>query len=159
VSVPVGSSSLPHVDGARRKIALVGYVALAVALALIAGALVLVHDRKMFRRASRRLAFLAIGPTLAFAVLPRVFDSMHRPSLEVGAAMLEAFGHRVLFSAVIFAVAGVSIWLITFAIPKRAGDDPAAAPPVAADPSRAPDVRIPSRAPGTPRPVREGLYL
>jgi hypothetical protein len=163
INVPVGSTSLPHVRGAESKVALTGRIALALACLMVGGALLLVHDRKMLRRASRRLAFLAIGPTLAFAVLPRLLDSLHNPSLEVGAAMLEAFGHRVLVSAAILAVAGISGWLMTFVIPERGmlGDDedgdrrPSGRMP-------APDVRVPSRRPVPPvalRPVREGLYL
>jgi hypothetical protein len=161
VNVPVGSSSLPHIGGAENKIALVGRIALAVAFALVGGALLLVHDRKMFRRASRRLAFLALGPTIAFAVTPRILDSIHKPSLQVASAMLEAFGHRVLFSAVILGVAGVSIFLMTFVIPKRATQP--AAEPAAASPLGPPDLRIPSRPPGAAVPVPvatpEGMYL
>jgi len=149
-------------ENAPDKVSVVGRVALAIAIALIGGALLLVHDRKMFRRASRRLAFLAIGPTLAFALLPRVLDSMHKPSLEVGATMLEAFGHRVLFSAALLAIAGASIGLATFLIPRRAGDDQTDTSLRAAG-STPPDVRVPSRAPGqlpvAALPVREGLYL
>ena len=163
VKVPVGSTSLPHVDGAHSKAAIVERIALALALALIGGALLLAHDRKMFRRASRRLAFLAIGPTLAFAVLPRVLGALHKPQLDIGAAMLGAFGHRVLFSAVILAVAGISGWLITFAIPKHlAAADADASEASAARRAAPPDLRAASRLPVAPvptKPVREGLYL
>jgi len=166
VDVPVGSASLPHVGGATSKVALVGSLALALAVALVSGALLLAHDRKMFRRASRRLAFLAIGPALAFAVLPRVLVSLHQPALEAGSAMLEAFGHRVLFSAAILAVAGISGWLMTFVIPKHlafSDDEDSGRSPSGR--RTAPDPRVATRppaapvAPVPPKPVREGLYL
>jgi len=88
VNVPVGSSSLPHVSDARARVAFVERIALSIALLLIGGALLLAHDRKMFRRAGVRLALLALGPVFAFVALPRLLVSAGTGPLAVAGAML-----------------------------------------------------------------------
>ena len=129
VSVPIGNASLPHLGHAEQNVRTVGDVSLALAILLIGGALALSPDRKTFRRAGRRVAFLAIGPVLVFAVAPRLLQSSHTSALAVTAAILRAYGHRVLFSAVILAVVGTGAWIVAVTVPKRrAAREPEPAP-------------------------------
>jgi hypothetical protein len=157
LSVPIGSANLPHLGNAAGHIREVGDIALALALLFIGGGLALEPRRKTFRRVGRRVAFLAIMPVLVFDLGPRLLTSSHNSALAVSAAILTAYGHRVLFSAVILAVVGISTWLIAIALPKRR----AAAAPEASVPAFQPVYvrqtapRAPLGEPGIP----EKLYL
>lgn len=157
VSVPIGSTSLPRLGDAERTVREVGLVALLVALACIGGGLALAPTRKTFRRAGRRVAFLAIAPVLVFEVGPRLLAASHNSALTVSAAILHAYAHRVLFSAAVLVIAGASTWLIAIAMPKRRR---------AEETPEAPALRpvyvrqTPPRAPvGEPAGVPEKLYL
>ena len=124
VSVPIGNASLPHLGNAKKNVREVGNIALAIAILLIGGALALSPDRKTFRRAGRRIAFLAIGPVLIFAVAPKLLESSHAAALTVSAAMLRAYAHRVLFSAALLAVVGGTTWIVAVTMPKREAETP-----------------------------------
>jgi hypothetical protein len=157
VSVPIGSTSLPHLGNAERNVRRAGDIALALAILLIGGALALSPHRKTFRRAGRRVAFMAIGPVLVFAVAPRLLQSSSTGALAVTAAVLHAYAHRVLFSAAILAVVGTATWIIAVALPKRRDDsdqEPIAAP-------RLRPVYVRQSAPRAPvvDPMPEKLYL
>jgi hypothetical protein len=157
VSVPIGGADLPHIGDLRHNVTVVGDAAIAIALLLVGGALLLAHDRKMFRRTGRRIAFLALPPVLVFLVIPRALESSHNSAMSVSAAMLRSYGHRVLFSAAVFAVVGASTWLIALAPPKRRSVEPAVPPTSGetASPSL-PDARIPS---GEPVGLPETVFL
>jgi len=119
LSVPIGATDLPHLGNAKRTVREAGDVALALAVVLIGGALVLAPERATWRRAGRRVAFLAIAPVLIFALGPRLLASSHNRALSVSAAILEAYGNRVLFSASLLGTVGITIWVLAVAIPKR----------------------------------------
>ena len=157
VRVPIGGADLPHIGNLRHNVTVVGDAAIAIALLLVGGALLLAHDRKMFRRAGRRLAFLALPPVLVFLVIPRALESSHNSAMSVSAAMLRSYGHRVLFSATVLAVIGASTWLIALALPKRRTAEPEVPAP-SGDPafSALPDTRIPS---GEPAGLPETVFL
>ena len=158
VSVPIGGSELPHIGDVRHNARVIGNGAIAIALLLIGGALLLAHDRKMFRRTGRRIAFLALPPALVFLVVPRLLASSHNSGLTVSAAVLRVYGHRVLFSAAVLAAVGVSTWLIAMAIPSRR---PEAEPGRRRHPGRT--RRLPPRARGSRAASRsacpETVYL
>jgi hypothetical protein len=158
VKIPIGGKDIPHVGDAIHKVRTVGRTALAVAILLVGGALLLVHDRKMFRRVGRRTAFLAIAPVLVFVVLPHVLLSMHKSPLAVSGAMLQSYGHRVVFSAAVLAIVGGSTWLIALAMPSRTRvDDADPVPQRAPAGLNPPDLRTRSLEPVPTVP--EGLYL
>jgi hypothetical protein len=158
VAVPIGSATLPHIGNAQRSVREMGDIALALAVLLIGAGLALAPERKTFRRAGRRIAFLAIGPVLVFVVGPHVLASAHNRALSVGGVLLTAYGHRVLFSAGVLAVVGISTWLIAIALPKRAatgaGTEPAG-PPLQPVYVRRTTPRVPAEPAGVP----ETLYL
>ena len=146
VRLPLGGDAkLPHINGAVRAVSRAGTIAALLAFLLIGAALLLAHDAKMIGRAGRRVALLAIGPTLAFAVLPRILAAGRGNPETVAAAVLRAYGRRVLLSAAVLVVLGVSTWLVAVAMPvlrRRAvrGERP----PAAALPS-APPVPMPEK--------------
>jgi hypothetical protein len=162
ITLPLGSEQLPHIGTATRDVGRVKTLALLLVLALVGGALLLAHDLTTVRRVGRRIAFLAIGPTVVFAVIPRLLDTSHGSAQAVTAALLRAYGRRVLLSAVVLAVIGVSVWLIALATPllrrlRGSGEAPAPATPPGM-PSRMPLRATP--IPGSPpAPVPEKLYL
>ena len=119
VRVPIGGSEVPHVGDALRTVARVRDLAIALAILLIGGALLLVHDRKMFRRAGRT-ARVPRGTDRA-RVRRRAASARVEPRQLLGHRrhMLEVYGHRVLFSAGVLAVVGISTWLIAVALPAR----------------------------------------
>ena len=161
VRLPLGGDSkLPHVGSAVRVVSRVGAIAALLAFLLIGAALLLAHDAKMIRRVGRRIALLAIGPTIAFAVLPRILAAGHGNAEAVAAAVLRAYGRRVLLSAVVLVVIGVSTWLIAVAIPilrrRRAVEERAVAGERSGSGARLPGTPI-SSAPALPLP--EKLYL
>jgi hypothetical protein len=155
VSVPIGNASLPHLGHAEQNVRTVGDISLALAILLIGGALALAPERKTFRRAGRRVAFLGIGPVLIFAVAPRLLQSSHTSALAVTAAMLRAYSHRVLFSAVILAAVGLGTWIVAVVVPKRRAErEPEPAPRLQPVYVR----QTPPRA-QVGEPVPEKLYL
>jgi len=95
---------------------------------------------------------------LVFVVGPLVLASAHNRALSVGGVLLTAYGHRVLFSAGVLAVVGISTWLIAIALPKRAatgaGTEPAG-PPLQPVYVRRTTPRVPAEPAGVP----ETLYL
>jgi hypothetical protein len=155
VSVPIGNASLPHLGIAKRTVREIGNIALAIAILMIGGALALSPDRKTFRRAGRRVAFLAIAPVLVFAVGPKLLESSHTGALAVSAAMLRAYSHRVLFSAAILAVVGGTIWIVAVTMPKRGADTPDEPMP----PRRPVYVRQTAPRVQVGEPVPEKMYL
>ncbi len=156
VSVPIGSADLPHLANVGRGVRQAGDIALAIAILLIGGALMLAPERKTFRRAGRRVACLAIPPVVVFAVGPRLLASSHNRALSVSAAILQAYGHRVLFSAAILAIVGLSTWIIAVAIPKRPARAEQAAPTLGPVYVRQTAPRVPAGEPGG---LPEKLYL
>ena len=154
VSVPIGGSGLPHIGDVRHDARVVGGSAIAMAFLLIGGALLLAHDRKMFRRTGRRIAFLALPPALLFLVVPRLLASSHNSGFAVSAAILRVYGNRVLFSAAVFAGLGVGIWLVAVVVPSRRESQPDAPPASGQHVAPFPDTRIPSSEPvGVPGTV------
>lgn len=156
VSVPIGGAALPHLGNVGRTVREAGDLALAVAIMLIGGALVLAPERKTFRRAGRRVACLAIPPVVVFGVGPRLLASSHNSALSVSAAILGAYGHRVLFSAAILAVVGISTWIIAIAMPRRQARVEVAAPTLGPVYVRQTAPRVPAGEPGG---LPEKLYL
>jgi hypothetical protein len=157
VAVPIGSASLPHIGNAQRNVREIGDIALALAVLLIGAGLLLAPERKTFRRAGRRIAFLAIGPVLVFVVGPHLLTASHNRALSVSSVILTAYGHRVLFSAGVLAVVGISTWLIAIALPKRraATEAEPAGPALQPVYVRRAASRVPAEAAGVP----EKLYL
>ncbi len=157
VTVPLGGNGkLPHVGGLTRTVGRVGVLAGLLAFVLIGAALLLGHDAKMIGRVGRRVALLALGPVLAFALLPRLLEAGHGNSEAVAAALLHAYGrHGVLFSAAALVVIGVSTWLIAAAVPtlRRIYR------PGAAERPRAGSAPPPPTASAPPLPIPEKLYL
>ena len=158
VRVPLGATGMPHVGPSRDRVRVIGNTAIAIAFLLVGGALLLARDRKTVRRAGRRVAFLAIPPVLVFLLLPHLLVSSHNSALAVGAAILTAYGHRVMLSATLLAIAGISVWLIAIALPRRRTEPAtdAARPAPAAVP--APNILAPSHT-SAPAAVPEHLYL
>lgn len=136
VSVPLGPTNVPHLGGAARSVGRVGAAALVLALLLIGGALLLVHDHEIIGRVGRRIAVLALGPAVVFSVAPRLLDAAHGEAATVAAAVLRAYGHRVLLSAAVLAVVGVGTWIGAHVIPavrrRRQPSEPPIARPRAA---------------------------
>jgi hypothetical protein len=130
VSVPLGASNLPRVGDVRHEARVVGNAAIAIAVLLVGGALLLAPDRKAFRRTGRRIAFLALPPAIVFLALPHFLAASHNSALAVSAVVLEAFGRRVLFSAVLLASIGATLWLVAATAPARRAPS---ADPVAAE--------------------------
>jgi hypothetical protein len=147
VSVPLGASNLPHVGDIRHEARVVGNAAIAIAVLLIGGALLLAPDRKAFRRTGRRVAFLALPPALVFLAIPHLLARSDNSGAAVSAVVLEAFGRRVLFSAVLLAGIGATVWLVAAIAPGRRPVEAEAAPPSPANAPPLPDTRAPSLVP------------
>ena len=160
VRLSLGSKQLPHVGSATHRVARVGSLAAALAILLIAGALLLVRDRAAIGRVGRRIAYLAIGPILVFVVIPRLLDANHGDASVVAASILHAYGRRVMFSAVILVVAGVSTWLIAIALPVLARRRRSADPPTGSERARrSAPTPIPRPVDAPRSPIPEKLYL
>jgi hypothetical protein len=161
VSVPIGSAQVPHIGGATRTVGRVGTTAALVAVLLVGSALLLAHDARMIGRAGRRVAWLAVGPLIAFALLPRLLSAAHGSTESVAAALLRAYGHRVIPSAIAFAVIGLSIWLTALVVPvlyrRRRPAEPATAPDLPPTFARSSRERFTTEERATALP--EKLYL
>jgi hypothetical protein len=117
VTVSIGRKHVPHIGGVAHGVGRVGSLATALAILLIAGALLLVRDQSMIGRVGRRIAYLAIGPILAFVVIPRLLDANRGDAYVVAASILRGYGRQVVLSALVLAVAGISTWLVALAVP------------------------------------------
>jgi hypothetical protein len=131
---------------------------LAAGVLLIAISLMQVRDRKVVARLGRRTAYLAIGPLLAFAVIPHLLDGWSNTGAVVAGTLLRSYSGRVLPSALMLAVVGCSVSLIALAtrlshISPAPAPGPALQAPVRATPP--PPVTTPAAQPGT----SEKLYL
>lgn len=109
VSATIDASKAPQlrkIHGVADMVAVLGALA---ALALIGTSLALDDSRKAIGRLGRRVAYLAIAPVAAFAVLPAVVGS--HGIADVVRVSLQAYAGRVLPSAFAFLGIGLLIAL------------------------------------------------
>jgi len=164
IAVHLGGKDLPHLGAAHRTVETVSLLAILAALVLIAGSLVLCHERKVFVRVGRRTAMLSLGPLLAFVVVPFVLAHIGGNVAPIASAVLRAYRGRVLPSALVLLVAGLAVMLAAMAArlvvrpapEATAESEPQAAPPQPLGRFAAPNPLHPS--PGEPA-ITETLYL
>jgi hypothetical protein len=141
--VQFDTHQLPRLEPLANKVHTARTLGLAAGVLLIGASLMLVRDKKAVSRMGRRIAYLAIIPMLAFAVLPRVLDSWGAGGAQVGAAVLRGYSGRVLPSAMALMLIGVSTALIAWVgIPSARQPEPDNAPPPRPTP---PDARLPEK--------------
>jgi hypothetical protein len=131
LQVQFDTDRLPRLDGVADAAHTATTLGLAAAILLIGASLMLQRDKKAVSRVGRRVAYLAIVPLLAFAVVPRLLDAWSASGAQVGAAALRGYSGRVMPSAIALIVIGVSTAVIAWVwIPqaRRHSVDDAAAP-------------------------------
>jgi hypothetical protein len=155
--ISVDAGKLPHLDKARDTDREAMTLGLAAGLLLVAISLMQVRDSKAISRLGRRIAYLAIGPVLVFAVIPHLLDGWHNTGTLVAGALLRSYSGRVLPSAILLVVAGCSVFLVALA--RRVfRTDQSPAPVLGAPPARTPNppsVATPAAQPSVP----DRLYL
>jgi len=109
VPVNIGSTALPHLHDARPTADVVTVLATIAALLLITASLLLRHDRRSVARVGRRIAYLAVMPLAVFVILPRVLQHASGDAPQIAAALLRAYGDRVLPSAITIVFVGIAI--------------------------------------------------
>ena len=116
--IGIGGADLPHLGHVVHAIKSGAVVASLLACAAIGAALLLGHDRRTLRIAGRRVAMLALPATAVFAIAPRMLPMFSHSNVSVVVGtVLEAYGHRVLPSAVLLAVGGLGVWLLAVLFP------------------------------------------
>jgi hypothetical protein len=129
LQVQFDTHQLPRLDGLANEVHTARTLGLAAGVLLVGASLMLARDRKSVSRVGRRIAYLAIIPMLAFAVLPRILDSWGAGGAQVGAAALRGYSGRVLPSAIALIMIGVSTALIAWVgIPRTRQREVADAP-------------------------------
>jgi hypothetical protein len=142
LQVQFDAHQLPRLDALADKVHAAETLGFAAGILLIAASLMLVRDRKAVSRVGRRIAYLAIIPLLAFAVLPRILDPLGGGA-QVGAAALRGYSGRVLPSAIALIMIGVSTALIAWVgIPRARPRDVDIAPAPRTPP---PDTLLPEK--------------
>jgi hypothetical protein len=123
---------LPRLDALADEVHTAETLGLAAGILLMAASLMLARDKKAVSRLGRRVAYLAIIPMLAFALLPEILDSLKGNGAQVGAAVLRGYRGRVLPSAIALIIIGVSTALIaSVRVPRvreRSADDAPSSP-------------------------------
>jgi hypothetical protein len=116
MKISIDAGTLPHlgkVHDADREAMTLG---LAAGILLVAISLMQVRTRKAIARLGRRTAYLAIGPFLAFVVIPNLLDGWHNTGTLVTGALLRSYSGRVLPSALALVIIGCSVSLVTAAM-------------------------------------------
>jgi hypothetical protein len=143
LQVQFDTHKLPRLDALADKVHTARTLGLAAGVLLIAASLMLVRDKKAVSRVGRRIAYLAIIPLLAFAVLPWVLDSLGGAGAQVGAVVLRSYSGRVLPSAIALILIGVSTALIAWVgMPRTSQPEIKQAPKPAPPPV---DTRLPEK--------------
>jgi hypothetical protein len=119
IEVDLGDANLPNLGKARDTARTVTWMALAMAIVLLAGA-VAVHPspRDAVARIGRRIAFLSFGPFLMFVGVPWLLHSAQNDTAQVLGDELGVYRARVLPSAIVLLVGGLATWIIARSIPK-----------------------------------------
>ena len=154
ITIPIRTRDTPGLRDPRSTAATVAALAIMCALLLATAALLRDHSRSLVACAGRRLAYLAFAPLAFFVVLPAVLGRMSGQSPQIVTALLHTYSHRVTPSAVAFLVAGGSIALGAFVLPRRS-ETPEAPPP----PYTGPPPRPRPAPPAEPGRITEKLYL
>ncbi len=118
ISVHVGGDRLPHLRHAHDTARAVMWLGAIAALAFGGASLLLAHDRKAVARAGRRIAYLAIGPLVAFVALPAVLRLAHGEVPEVLGALLRTYCGRVVPSALVIVVIGIGVAVGAYVLPR-----------------------------------------
>lgn len=156
IAIPIRTHDAPGARDPRSTATTVAALAIMAALLLATAALMRDHSRRAIARAGRRLAYLAVAPLLLLVALPTLLDGMAGEVPQVAAVLLRAYAHRVTPSAIAFLVAGVSVALTAYVLPRRAAQLEPPQPP--SSPYTGPPPR-PEPAPAEPGRITEKLYL
>ncbi len=156
IDLHVKANDLPHLHDAKTAAGTVAVLAIMGALLLITAALLLQHDRRSVSRVGRRIAFLAFMPLVVFAVVPRVLQRTSGDAPQIASALLRVYADRVLPSAIVLVVVGLTVAVGALVWPRAGIEHAATSPP----PRFTGPTPSPRPAPGTEHPtVTEKLYL
>jgi hypothetical protein len=146
---------MPKLHDPRSTADVVTLLAVMAALLLITASLLVQHDRRTIGRVGRRTAFLAATPLFVFVALPLVLSHGSGDAQQIVSELLRVYGHRVLPSAIVLAVVGLSVAVGAIVWP-RAHVDPATTRAV--PPYTGPEPPRPRTAPDQPA-ITEKMYL
>jgi hypothetical protein len=158
VRVQIDSGQLPYLGNARDTAHLVATLGFAAAIGLGGASLILVRTRKAITKMGRRIAYLAIGPTLMFVVAPRLLGTWSNDGAHVGGVLIRSYASRVVPSVIALVGVGVAVvlaavaWAPVAAVVNHAANRPSSSPPA----PRPPD---PRRYTAHDEPATEKLYL
>lgn len=112
IELDLGDNSLPAISRADDRARQILVVSTVLALALIAiGVAIHPSQRDALARTGRRVALLAVGPVVAFVVLPWLLGLSANDGAEIASSVLDVYAGRVLPSAAVLAIAGVALWI------------------------------------------------
>jgi hypothetical protein len=160
LDVELGGNDLPHFGNLRDRAGIAAVLGALAALLLVTASLLMWHERKAFTKLGRRVAYLSIIPLLGFVVAPRVLDLRDGDAEQIGAAVLRAYGSRVVPSAVALLVTGLIVVVASLTWARRGVSGGAPVPAAAAARATSP-WDMPTAPPTLPTEpaITEKLYL
>jgi hypothetical protein len=158
ISMEIGGDDVPSLGNTRDQASLFVLIGFGAALLLATISMLMLHDRKHFRRLGKRIGYLAAVPLLGFVLLPWVLAKMDGDAPQVVSALMRTYARQVVPSAIAFLIVGAGIIIATILWPKEKWE---AAEPVPTLPQGAvPNHLMPTAPPTYPADAKtEKIYL
>jgi len=119
IRLDLGDTEIPAISTADDRARQIVVIATLCALVLLAlGVALHPSQRDALARIGRRIAYLAIGPAIAFLLLPWILSMPENDGANIAGSVLKAYGGRVLPSAAVLALCGIAMWITVRLWPK-----------------------------------------
>jgi hypothetical protein len=116
--VEIGGDDLPSLAATRDRANSFVLLGVGLGLLLAAWSLLMLHDRKHFRRLGKRIAYLSAVPLLMFVLGPWVLAKFDSDGPQIASAVLRTYAGRVVPSALFLLVVGATVIITTILWPK-----------------------------------------
>jgi hypothetical protein len=158
ITLEIGSDDVPSLGDTRDQVSMWVLIGFGTALLLGTLSMVMLHDRKHFRRLGKRIGYLSAVPLLGFVLLPWALAKVDGDAPQVVSALMRTYARQVVPSALAFLIIGAAVIIATILWPKEKWS---AAEPVPTLPKGAvPDHLMPTTPPTTPYDAtNEKIYL
>lgn len=158
LTVEIGGDDVPSLGDTRDQANLFTLIGFGAALLLGTISMLMLHDRKHFRRLGKRIGYLSAVPLLGFVLLPWALGKIDGDAPQIVSALMRTYARQVVPSALAFLILGAGVLIATILWPK---DTWSAAEPVPTLPKGAiPNHLMPAAPPTNPADAQtEKIYL
>ena len=118
ISMEIGGNDVPSLGDTRDQANLFVLIGFGAALLLATISMLMLHDRKHFRRLGKRIGYLAAVPLLGFVLLPWALSKVDGDAPQIVSALMRTYARQVVPSAIAFLIVGAGIIIATILWPK-----------------------------------------